>query len=533
MVDVAETEWMQAAGLDAKAQRRVLAAARETGERPVRVVRQLGLARDENLARALAENFDLPLLSGNDFLLARELAPALSRSFLQANAICPAAMQDNDNLMVAFADPTDMAAMESLALALDTPMQAAVASQSDIEAAIASMFAADDMVEPGIAGDAALSSDTEHLRDLASEAPIVRRVNELMAQAARARASDIHIEPFRDHLQIRYRIDGVLHDVDAPPIAQAKLVVSRIKILAGLDIAEHRRPQDGRARINVEGIPLDLRIATSPSVHGESVVIRLLEDRDAEVDLTTLGLDKAQMKQLHERLSDPFGLILVVGPTGGGKTTTLAGAINELNQPGRKVISIEDPVEYQIDGVTQIAVNPAVGLTFASALRSVLRHDPDSIVVGELRDMETADIAVNAALTGHMVLATLHANTAAAAPARLVDMGVDPSLLRSTLKLVVAQRLVRKLCPDCHGKGCHTCQQTGYHGRIGLFEFLPLSPDLLSLIRPGSSAPEMAAAAKKAGLKTFADAAKVKVKDAITDRREIERVLGVSRGDGT
>lgn len=531
MADMADSDWMQAAGLDEKARRRVIAAARETGERPVRVIRQLGLARDEILAKSLAEGLKLPLLQAPDFTLDRDRSPALSKSFLQANAICPASRMDDGTLVVAFADPTDDAAQESLALALDAPMQVAVAAQGDIEAAITSMFDSDDMLEPAIGSDAALSSDTEHLRDLASEAPVVRRVNELMAQAARARASDIHIEPFRDHLQIRYRIDGVLHDVDAPPVAQAKLVVSRIKILAGLDIAERRRPQDGRARINVEGIPLDLRIATSPSVHGESVVIRLLEDRDVEVDLTTLGLDKPQLQQLHDRLRDPFGLILVVGPTGGGKTTTLAGAINELNQPGRKVISIEDPVEYQIDGVTQIAVNPAVGLTFASALRSVLRHDPDSIVVGELRDTETAEIAVNAALTGHLVLATLHANTAAAAPARLVDMGVDPSLLRSTLKLVVAQRLVRQLCPTCKGTGCDDCQQTGYHGRTGLFEFLPLDAELLSLIRPGSSAPEMAQAAKAAGLLTFADAAAAKVKAGITDMREVERVLGVAKGN--
>lgn len=383
-------------------------------------------------------------------------------------------------------------------------------------------------------------ADTDQLKDIASQAPVVRLVSDIVAEAQERRASDIHIEPFRDRLRLRFRIDGVLHDRPAPPPGLARLVASRIKILAGLDIAERRRPQDGRARLTLGGRAIDLRVATAPTAHGESVVIRLLEDRDSEVKLDDLGLTPGHRPVFERQLDAPYGLILVSGPTGSGKTTTLAAALDRLNVPGRKLVSIEDPVEYQIDGVNQIAVNPVIGLTFATALRSVLRHDPDVIVVGELRDRETAEIAVNAALTGHLVLATIHANTAAGAGPRLIDMGVDPSLLRSTLRLLIAQRLVRVLCTSCKveveppkglrrafdAAGCPSCSQTGYRGRVGVFEFIETGADVRELLRDGVSAGEIERAARAAGASSILDDARAKIEAGITSPAEVFRVLG-------
>jgi len=412
--------WLSSSGLKPADIGRVLSGASQTGETPSNVVRRLGLLSDQELAKILAQSHGVSLVSLDDFATTDPLDGQLPQAFLRANQACPVSISDQ-GLLLALADPQDQETIDGIAMTISMNIIPAVAALGDIEAALSQFFGETGQLAEDDDQTFASDADAEHLRDLASEAPVVRLVNEVIGEAARSRASDIHIEPFRDYLQIRLRIDGVLQEIKAPAINMAKLMVSRVKIIAGLDIAERRRPQDGRARLNIDGKQLDLRIATSPNVHGESVVIRLLEDRNSEVSLNELGLAKNHRKLLDKHLAQPYGLILVVGPTGGGKTTTLAGAVSQLNQPGRKVISIEDPVEYQIDGVTQIAVNSTIGLTFASVLRSVLRHDPDVIVVGELRDAETAEIAVNAALTGHLVLATLHANTAAAvAPTALV-----------------------------------------------------------------------------------------------------------------
>lgn len=517
--------WLTATGLKPAELNRVRAAMAQTHETAANITRNLGLLSDQDLAKILAQTHQLPLILLADFCDTDPVEGQLPQAFLRANQVCPVAIND-EGLIIALADPQNQAALDGIAISVSMNIVPVIASLADIESALSRYFGPTEPAnETGIVSSA---SDAEQLRDLASEAPVVRLVNEVIGQAARSRASDIHIEPFRDYLRIRLRIDGVLHETDAPELAMAKLIISRIKIIARLDIAERRRPQDGRARVNIDGRSLDLRIATSPNIHGESVVIRLLEDRDSEVSLSELGLSKANEKLLCTRLANPYGLILVVGPTGGGKTTTLAGAVGQVNQPGKKIISIEDPVEYQIDGVTQIAVNPAIGLRFASVLRSVLRHDPDVIVVGELRDAETAEIAVNAALTGHLVLATLHANTAAAAPARLIDMGVDPALLRSTLKLVIAQRLVRLLCTHCNRKdsSCAKCNGTGYYGRSGLFELLDINDDILALIQPGAAAADFEAAARKAGIGFLADDARAKLTAGLTDSDELWRVLG-------
>lgn len=510
----------------------------ETGERLARALKRLGAASDASIADALAAATGLERVGADDFPPHALEAGGISAQFLQDSAALPINLKDHD-IVLAVADPTDPAPAEGVRLATGLGVVLRVAAFSDIEAAHARLYGQDTSV-PDVETD--IAADGEDLKDLASEAPVVRLVNDLLAEALKARASDIHVEPFRDRLRIRFRIDGVLHDQPSPRRGLAPLVTSRIKILAGLDIAERRRPQDGRARTTIAGRALDLRVATAPTAHGESVTIRLLEDRDTEVKLDELGLSEDQRHQLSRHLSAPYGLILVTGPTGSGKTTTLAGALDQLNSSERKLISIEDPIEYQIEGVNQIAVNAPIGLSFASVLRSVLRHDPDIIVVGELRDGETAEIAINAALTGHLVLATVHTNTAAGAAPRLIDMGVDPALLRSTLRLSVAQRLVRELCPECKvpdqpppglkaawkPMGCPTCAQTGYRGRIAVFEFIDISGDIADVLRAGVAASDVETLARKAGIASIRDDAMAKVEAGITSLSEVERVLGAA-----
>lgn len=533
-----DNSWIETiAGLSEADIARAKRLASETGERLPRALKRLGAASDAAIAEALSIATGLSRIAPSEFPDQPIEAGGISSQFLQDAIALPLAEND-DRVALAVADPTDPAAAEGVRLATGKSVELHVAAFADIETALGRLYG-----EDGAAIESLDDSfgDGDELKDLASEAPVVRLVNELFADALKSRASDIHIEPFRDRLRIRFRIDGVLHERPSPKPGLARLVTSRVKILANLDIAERRRPQDGRARVTIAGRALDLRVATAPTAHGESVTIRLLEDRDTEVKLDDLGLSQAQRHHLTAHLNAPYGLILVTGPTGSGKTTTLAGALDQLNTTDRKLISIEDPIEYQIEGVNQIAVNAPIGLNFASVLRSVLRHDPDVIVVGELRDGETAEIAVNAALTGHLVLATVHTNTASGAAPRLIDMGVDPALLRSTLRLSLAQRLVRQLCPDCKtpdtppaglktawkAVGCESCAQTGYRGRIGVFEFVDMKDELSDILKPGVAASEIEKLARKKKMPSIQDDAKTKIESGLTSRAEVDRVLGV------
>jgi general secretion pathway protein E len=399
--------------------------------------------------------------------------------------------------------------------------------------------------------------DVEHLRDMASEVPVIRLVNQMLSRALEARASDIHLEPFENHLKVRYRIDGILHEMEPPPRELKAAVISRLKILAQLNIAERRLPQDGRIKVKIAGRDVDLRIATIPTLYGESVVIRLLERSQIFSDLGALGLPADVLRSFGEMISKPHGMILATGPTGSGKTTTLYGALQKINDPGKKIITIEDPVEYQLSGVNQIQVKPQIGLTFANGLRSIVRQDPDIIMVGEIRDFETAEIAVQAALTGHLVFSTLHTNDAAGAVSRLLEMGVQDYLLASSLLGVLAQRLVRRLCERCRkeapfsefkiqssefkvqsrtppkslwqANGCDSCSGTGYVGRIGIFELLPATPEICKLIVQRVDAGSIRSLAQSQGVRLLREDGWQKACAGVTT---VAEVLRVTREEG-
>ncbi|MGH7964938.1 MAG: type II secretion system ATPase GspE, partial [Candidatus Binatia bacterium] len=394
--------------------------------------------------------------------------------------------------------------------------------------------------------------DVEHLRDLASEAPVIRLVNALIARALEQRASDIHIEPFEKELRVRYRIDGILHDVDAPPRKLQAALISRVKLMAKLNIAERRLPQDGRIKLRMLGREIDLRVSTLPTLYGESVVLRILDRSSIVVSLDSLGFPRDTLEEFDTLITRPYGMILVTGPTGSGKTTSLYGALDKINSPDKKIITIEDPVEYQLRGVNQIHVKPQIGLTFANGLRSIVRQDPDVIMIGEIRDYETAEIAVQAALTGHLVFSTLHTNDAAGAVSRLLEMGVEDYLLASSLLGIMAQRLVRTLCRHCRRpveggvrptgngsgtngqeivpmavyepQGCEECAMTGYHGRSGIFELLPLSEGVRQLILKRASADIIKNCAVSEGMRTLREDGWRKVSEGTTTVAEVLRV---------
>jgi general secretion pathway protein E len=455
------------------------------------------------------------------------------------------------------ADPLDHFTTDAMELALGKPVVARVGIISEIEAAIQRQYHNGSGELAQIAGDYQADQqldvdDIQYLKDLASEAPIIRLVNTLITRALKAQASDIHIEPFENTLKVRYRIDGVLRDVEAPPVRSTAAVVSRIKVMANLNIAQRRLPQDGRIMQHVEGREIDMRISTVPTMHGESVVMRILDKGSLPLEFESLGFDDAARQAFEKILMRPQGIILVTGPTGSGKTTTLYTALHALNTPDKKILTVEDPVEYQLQGINQIQVKPEIGLSFANALRSILRQDPDVIMIGEMRDLETAKIAVQAALTGHKVLSTLHTNDAASSVTRMLDMGVEDFLLTTTVNGVLAQRLVRILCEHCkepyqvsaelgkelglarisdssaltiyRPKGCDACDKTGYRGRICILELLVMSEAVRQSILDHGDAAAIRAAAAGDGFTGMHEDGLRKVLAGVTSVEEVERV---------
>ncbi|MFQ5347791.1 MAG: GspE/PulE family protein [Rhodothalassiaceae bacterium] len=529
---------------------------RSTGERLPGLLLKLGLVSERDLAEALSAVYGLPLVVPADYPEVPLFEAELSPRFLREVHALPLDA-DAEGIDLAMVDPGDAYVRDAVQLATGRTVRPRIAIPTEIEQAFDRLYggaAAEPVAEETELGsDEGLETDIERLRDLASEAPVVRLVNRMIAAAIERRASDIHLEPFENRLRLRYRIDGVLTEGDPPPFRQRAAIVSRIKIMARLDIAERRLPQDGRIKTVVRGTPVDLRVSTLPSLYGEGVVLRVLDRESIALDFAALGIDGAALERFLVALDRPNGIFLVTGPTGSGKTTTLYAALSRLNEVGRKIITVEDPVEYQLDGVSQIQVRPSIGLGFASVLRSILRHDPDIVLVGEIRDLETAEIAAQAALTGHLVLSTLHTNSAAASITRLLDMGVEDYLVTATVNGVAAQRLVRRLCESCRtsfepdaalaahlglerlaqapfrlwrASGCGACNGTGYFGRTSLLETLIVDDDIRRIILKGGDAEAVGRAARAAGMRTLYEDGVDKALAGITS---IEEVLRVTR----
>ncbi len=513
--------------------------AAETGARLDQVLTQLGLVSDRGLAEALAQLIGAPLVGAADYPDAPLLHDRLRPKFLRRVRAMPIGAT-GDRAIIAMADPLDTFTRNAIAAAIGRPVTVAVAVPIELEAALERLYAelsdssdASEMLDEMVADAEPAEEDAERLKDLASEAPVIRLVNQLIARAVETHASDVHLEPFPDRLRIRYRYDGVLHEVEPPPARLQAAVISRIKIMARLDIAERRLPQDGRIKLTVRGHEIDFRVSSVPSLHGEKVVLRILDRTAVEFDYAKLGLPAAIRQGIERALDLPNGMVLVTGPTGSGKTTTLYTGLLKLNTVARNVVTVEDPIEYQLTGINQIQVKPQIGLNFASLLRSILRQDPDVIMIGEIRDLETVQIAVQAALTGHLVLSTIHTNSAAATMTRLRDMGLEDYLMTATLKAVLAQRLVRRLCAVCkapdpapsalierlglerlapaeaitlfHPRGCPACRGTGYRGRRAIAELLVPNRAIDRLIFEGADDAAIECAAVEQGMRPIFD----------------------------
>jgi general secretion pathway protein E len=539
------------------------------------LISKLDLPNAQNSGQILRRLWELTDLSANDFadevarfhaiprlslaqlMEASALVGRFSRRFLREMTVFPYQTSDG-RFQLAVADPNDVAPVQAAEIVLGGRVGVTIASFEDIATVLTARIGDDDLPSPEVASAATAhgDDDIENLRDLASGAPIVRAVNDLLEKAMELRASDIHIEPIRNGLNVRMRVDGLLRAVAAPAGALPQALISRIKILSGLNIAERRLPQDGAARLRVARSEIDIRVATMPTQHGESAVVRLLPRDRGLLELAKLGLSDKDEGRMKHLLSLPHGMIIITGPTGSGKTTTLATMLSILNQPTRKILTIEDPVEYELNGVNQSQVKPSIGLTFATALRAFVRQDPDVIMVGEIRDAETANIAIHAALTGHLVLTTLHTETAAAALPRLLDLGVEGFLLKSTLRATIAQRLVRVLCDRCKAQktlnaadlsddprfaalefkpgdtvyephGCDRCGGTGYRGRNGIFEIIEMTGRVRDLITEHTDSEVIHRAAVDAGMMTMVEDAIIKCRTGVTSAAEVLRVTTV------
>ena len=518
-----------------------------------------GMVAERDVVDALSAQLDLPVVAMTDYPELPILEERVTVRFIKEAKALPL-HEDDEHLVLAMVNPQDEYVLNAFRLVTRRKIMVRLAVPSELDAAFERLYGSGKSSMDQIVGevetreDESGNEDLQQLKELASEAPIIRLVSLIISHALQARASDIHIEPFENRLIVRYRVDGVMHEVESPPRRFSAAVISRIKIMASLDIAERRLPQDGRIKLRIQGKEIDLRVSTVPIMHGESVVMRILDKSGTALDFATLGFDPHVLERFLQVLMQPHGIVLVTGPTGSGKTTTLYTALDRLNNPDLKILTVEDPVEYQMEGINQIQVKPQIGLTFANALRSIVRQDPDVIMIGEIRDLETAQIAVQAALTGHMVLSTLHTNDAASTINRLLDMGMDDYLLTSTVNGILAQRLVRTLCMYCREAhpalpevveemqlrrytqaepvmlyrpvGCEACGGTGYLGRISIVELLVMSDAIRSMIMRHVTAGEIRQQAIAEGMQTMYENGLSKTVVGVTT---IEEVLRVTR----
>jgi len=517
-----------------------------------------GLLTPEQYRKAVEEFFGVPFATDADYPGEPVLINHLSVQFMKESKFLPARLENNE-LTLIMSNPFDHYVIDAVQLATRYKVRIFAGREQDILEAIDRYYGMGATSMEKIIEDMESipeyrmeeEENIDHLRDLASEGPVIRLVNLIISRALETRASDIHFEPFENQFRVRYRIDGVLHDVESPPKRLQAAIVSRIKIMAKLNIAERRLPQDGRIMLRVKGKEIDFRVSTIPTIHGESIVLRILDKGSIVLDIEKLGFPEDILTEFKELIQRPHGIILVTGPTGSGKTTTLYCALEKINSPDKKIITVEDPVEYQLKGVNQIQVKPSIGLNFANALRSIVRQDPDVILIGEIRDSETAEIAIHSALTGHLVFSTLHTNDAPSAITRLIDMGMEDYLLSSTIIGVLAQRLVRTACPQCRVpytpnsailqemkagggdpstfqffdvKGCSNCAYTGYWGRTGIFEYFKITDEIQRLILEKKGSHILKEVARKRGMRTLREDGWAKVRAGVTTVTEVLRV---------
>ncbi|MES2949194.1 MAG: type II secretion system ATPase GspE [Pseudomonadota bacterium] len=531
----------------------------DKNERIGTILVRSGMVAERDVVDAVSVQLDVPVVLAAEYPELSVLEERVAIKFIKQARALPL-HEDEEQLVLAMVDPLDDYVLNAFRLVTQREVVARLAVPSELDAAFERLYGTGKTSMDQIVGDAQTrdevdgNEDLQQLKELASEAPIIRLVSLIISHALQARASDIHIEPFENRLIVRYRVDGVMHEVESPPRRFSAAVISRIKIMASLDIAERRLPQDGRIKLRLQGKEIDLRVSTVPTMHGESVVMRILDKSGTALDFVTLGFDPAVLERFQDVLMQPHGIVLVTGPTGSGKTTTLYTALDKLNKPDIKILTVEDPVEYQMEGINQIQVKPQIGLTFANALRSIVRQDPDVIMIGEIRDLETAQIAVQSALTGHMVLSTLHTNDAASTINRLLDMGMDDYLLTSTVNGILAQRLVRTLCNHCRQAhpalpevveemqlkrytaaepvmlyrpvGCEECGGTGYSGRVSIVELLVMTDTIRSMIMRRVTSGEVKQQAVADGMQTMYENGLSKAVAGVTT---IEEVLRVTR----
>lgn len=528
------------------------------GEIIGQVAVRMGLVTDAQVTDALAEQWGMPVINLGETTIPPKVLDMVPQTMAEIYKIMPVSSK-NDVLTVAMADPQNVSALDDLRNLLGYDVRGAVSNPAEVEEAIRRHYGDDSDSIEGLLdsleaefgeGNEDAAYDLSSEQEMADAAPIRKLLNMVLLLAIKDQASDIHFEPFEDEFKIRVKADGVLYEMVPPPRHLANAIITRIKVMSELDIAERRLPQDGRIELNVGGNPVDLRVSVLPTLNGESVVMRILDRTVVELDLTKIGMDAGTLKEFRGFIKRPNGIMLVTGPTGSGKTTTLYSALNELNSIDTKIITTEDPIEYDIDGILQIPVNPDIDVTFASVLRGILRHDPDQILVGEIRDFETAEIAVQSALTGHLVFSTLHTNDAPTAISRLRDMGVPAFLITATVEAVLAQRLVRRICSDCrtefdpsdellmelqlpldtarqysfyYGKGCAVCNNSGYKGRVGLYELLDITDEVRDLITAEASVDELRNFARTQGMVTLREAGLKLIFDGITTIDEVVR----------